>query len=359
MQPKHPIFQKCIAQLEALPNLKAMVKVEPFVTADVLADGQLTLRGPNDTTDYVCEIKLELNNDVVEQVIQYVKTLQSRLQEHQRPLLVTQHLSNLMIDQLLDQNIEFIDIDGRLYLNSPAAYVLVRPANAKQSVELTTTSLQVIYALLSNPEHVSCINPDYFTQPSNVTSVAGVSPETLKTTLETLQTLDYIRVQNGRYKINNYLKLLERWELGYLENLRTKLFIGTFRPVDTNNFTAKIADIKFLAREYHYWIGGELGAAMKTQYLRPIGTTLHFQEDNYRMVAVALKLKPDPKGNITILRTFGERNPEQFIDNQFAKKHLAHPLLIHAELVSSYDSRLKEMAQILYNDYIKALSQNS
>ena len=364
MQPKHPLFQKCIAQLESLPNLKAMVKVEPFVTADVLADGQLTLHGPTDIADYVCEIKLGLTNDVIDQVIQYFQNLQSRLQDHQRPLLITQRLSNLVIDQLLAQNIEFIDVDGNLYLNSPAAYILVRPQpkrdSTSQSVELTAASLQVIYAILSTPwraeQDFELGELEYY---SHLTKIAGVSPKTVKTTLEKLQKLDYIKFRKGRYEITDYLKLLERWELGYAERLRAKLLLDTFSSVNTSTFSELEHLIKEFSTEYNYSIGGELGAAIMTRHLRPTGATLHFQEENYRKFAVTLKLKPDPKGNITLMKAFGHRKPFQPIDNEFTEKHLAHPLLIHAELVSSNDSRLKETAQMVYDRYIEDLAQHS
>ena len=59
------------------------------------------------------------------------------------------------------------------------------------------------------------------------------------------------------------------------------------------------------------------------------------------------------------MKAFGHRKPFQPIDNEFTEKHLAHPLLIHAELVSSNDSRLKETAQMVYDRYIEDLAQHS
>ncbi|HAJ59481.1 MAG TPA: hypothetical protein DCP31_09590, partial [Cyanobacteria bacterium UBA8543] len=97
-------------------------------------------------------------------------------------------------------------------------------------------------------------------------------------------------------------------------------------------------------------IGGELGASILTQYLRPIGTVLHFpEEQNYRKLMVNLRLVPDPQGNISFFHQFGKRN-RWWLHQE--PDPIADPLLLYAELMMIPDDRLKETAQRLYEKYI-------
>lgn len=364
MYPKNPLFQKCLAYLELLPNIKATIEGEPYVNRDFLADGHLRINTGNQTVDYVCEIKTGLTNDILDQTQAYFTKLGERLNPGQRPLLITRNLSNLVVDQLLARNLEFIDVEGNVYLNCPGIYLLVRHQSLKksskkhsnQSLALTPAALQVIYGLLRLP--VSMFDEGKIDW---ISEVSGVTPRTVFHTLEKLKKLDYIRGRDNRYKIIDYVKLFERWELGYHEILRSKLLIGTFSSSSHNDFSEISPKIKEYADRYGYLIGGELAASMITQYLRPISATLHMNPKiNYLEIAVKLKLKPDPGGNIAFFQNLGmncgmncgmnfgiDNDPEDKF-TQFALK-VVHPLLIHAELVCTGNSRLKETAQIIYD----------
>ncbi|PNW28100.1 UNVERIFIED_CONTAM: hypothetical protein BEN50_21160 [Euhalothece sp. KZN 001] len=355
MLPKNPLFQKCLAYLETLPNLQATITDEFYVSPDVLADGKLIIKTPHQTVNYICEIKLNITNEVVEQITQYFTHLSQRLNTEERPLLITRHLSHLVVDELLEKNIEFMDVDGNIYLNSTAIYVIVRnrikKESAYQSLAITSSALQVIYALLSQPKLItraSSLNR------KKIANLAGVTPTTVNNTLKKLQDLDYLKQKGDRYEIIDYVKLLERWELGYAEELRPKLERGTFSPINKQNFSDIENDLKEYAAQYGYLIGGELASSIMTNYLRPISATLHVNRNtNERQIAVKLKLKPDSDGNITLLKTFGCNQGQGFQQN------LVNPLLVHAELVRTGNSRLKETARLIYEKYIQELAENN
>ncbi|KKJ00140.1 type IV toxin-antitoxin system AbiEi family antitoxin [Prochlorothrix hollandica] len=352
MHPKNPLFQKCLTYLESLPCIEAAVQGEPYFSDKVLADGKLIIKTSNKSTSYVCEIKTGITNDVIEQVTEYFSNLGKRLKHNERPLLITRGLSKLVVEQLLTRNIEFIDVDGNIYLNSPEIYVLVRNQISKESVskslEITASALQVIYALLSQPDLFGkgC---DF---DEEIAYTSGVTPKTVKNTLKKLQDLDYITYRHGNYEIIDYVRLLERWELGYSERLRAKLLLGTFTPIGKSIFSEVGDKIKEDAKHYDYLIGGELAASMMTEYLRPVSATLHLSSNSdSRKIAVNLKLKPDSNGNIAFLRTFGHAKYQQNKLEEF-QQSLVNPLFIHAELVRTGNSRLKEAAQLLYDSYI-------
>ena len=145
MQPKNPLFQKCFDYLESLPHIGVTLQEEPYFSREALADGKLTIKTSNKSVNYVCEIKSGLTNDEIEQVTKYFYNLGERLEPTERPLLITSGLSNVVVEQLLKKNIEFIDVKGNIYLNSPEIYLLVRnqvsKGGASKYLEITPATL--------------------------------------------------------------------------------------------------------------------------------------------------------------------------------------------------------------------------
>ena len=363
MRPKNPLFQKCIAYLESLPNIKATIQGEPYFSSEVLADGELIIGTSNKTANYVCEIKTGITNDIVEQVAEYFANLGKRLNGKQRPLLVTRNLSSLVVDQLLARNIEFIDVDGNIYLNSSDIYIAVRnqilKENPNKSLEITASALQIIYFILKDP---SIIASDENYWDINRHLVGGITPKTLKNTLEKLKKLDYIKRTRKGYEIIDYVKLFERWELGYAEILHSKLLMAKFRYIGSRNFSDIEDKLKLNAHKRGYLIGGELAASVMTQYLRPVGATLYILKTfNYLQLAVDIGLKPDPDGNIEFHQIFDTQHDLHALNDLFPERdnfnNLINPLLVHAELVRSGDSRLKETAQLIFDKYIEEIAQ--
>ena len=310
----------------------------------------------NKTANYICEIKTGITNDIVEQVAEYFANLGKRLNGKQRPLLVTRNLSSLVVDQLLKKNIEFIDVDGNIYLNSSDIYIAVRNQTSKdttnKSLEITAAALQVMYALLVYQD--ISINNNF---DEEISCISGVTLKTVNITLKKLQELDYIRRKKEGYEIIDHTKFLERWELGYAERLRAKLLIDTYSPNAGRNFLEIESDLREYAGICGYLIGGELGSSIITKHLRPISATLHLKKNvNLFQTVVKLKLKPNPNGNIMLINSFGEDEYQQGKYGLLAKG-IAHQLLIHAELVRTGDSRLKETAQLIFDKYIEEMAQ--
>ncbi|UYD24102.1 MULTISPECIES: type IV toxin-antitoxin system AbiEi family antitoxin [unclassified Tolypothrix] len=187
---------------------------------------------------------------------------------------------------------------------------------------------------------------------------------TTKKTLTNLSKLGYLQKQpEGKYRISNYTKLLERWEMGYAESLRPKLLLGSFSYVFSGKFTEIANKITQQAAEYDFLIAGELGAAIATSYLIPTSAILHIHpQANYRAIAAKLKLKPNPEGNITFLQNFEQVNQNANIHNytnyysrlEAQQKQIADPLFIHAELLLGNSDRLREAAEIIFTKFIQS-----
>lgn len=349
MKQGNHILQKCIEHLQALPGIQASLISSHALVKGI--DGIINITSPLKSVDYAYTIQPDVNGKIVELVIAYLKRHEEKV--GQKLLLVSRYLPNNAIEHLLDENIEFIDSAGNTYLNSAATYVLIRGKHRPKEkispiLQITPNTLKLIYMLLKNPKILEV--------PSKELAIAtGLTTRTVSQTLKNLYQLGYLqRQRNGSYRIADYTKLLERWEIGYTETLRPKLLVGTFTSVGERKFSQVADNIISLAKEQNFLIGGELGAAIVTSYLNPIGATLHVL-DNYRLIAAKLRLKPSPHGEITFLQQFGVNNA---LDNK-QEEFIADPLLIHTELMLSNDKRLMETAARIFDLYIEAVATSA
>ncbi|NMF85750.1 type IV toxin-antitoxin system AbiEi family antitoxin [Nodosilinea sp. P-1105] len=347
-RPKHPLLRRGLEYLNGLPQIKAIAIEEPFASERLIADGKVTLHSPQGEIEYVVEVKSNVSLETYDDVLKQLEIYRQRLEPGQRNLLVGDDFSQSVIKKLIDSGIEFIDASGAVYLSNPSLYVLIRKDGAKpqpaSNIKIGSTHLKIIYVILQQPEILE-------KAPGKITQLAGFKREghVLRRVRE-LCSLNYLdRLPNQKFRVSDYVGLLERWEIGYAESLRNHLLVGQFRPpknLGLADFFDKVVD---QANHLGLLIGGELGAGLATQYLKGIKAILHLpQEVNYRTVAAQLRLMPDPQGSITFLNQFGTSNA--WDNNRFS--YIADPLLLHAELSLETDERLKETAQRIFDDFI-------
>lgn len=342
-----PLLRKCLKHIQALPNLE--VTPSHSDTNDV--DGLLTIRSSIDSVNYAYTIQPDVTANSIKLVIRYFKLLKEKFTH--KLILITRYLSDSIIEQLLHENIEFIDSLGNIYIDSSAAYIIIRgkrPVKVKplSQGQITPLSFKVMYNLLKNPE-ILALPLKELADATETTLVA------ITNTLKNLYKLGYImRQPGGGYRIANYMKLFERWEIGYIEILRPKLLIENFTFTKEDKFSELAENIINLASSDNFLIGGELGAALATSYLLPQSATLHVT-NNYHLIAAKLKLKPDKKGTITFLTQFGKQNYGAYHQGTY----IADPLLIHAELMTESDDRLEETAGLIFAKYIEDRLQNA
>jgi hypothetical protein len=328
-----------------MPTFQMEVGMMPYVTADFLADGQLFIENAQGKTEYIYEIKSDVTRDTIDAVIQYFGSLQQRLPGKTRALLITHQLSDQTVDRLVEKDIEFVDATGNIYLNSPRNYVLVRRPTHRETrnpaTEITSITIQLMYLLLRNPGGLRGDQVEY--QLAELAELAGITVPTIQKHLTRLVDLDYLQRKQKGYKIIDYLQLFERWELRYAEVLRSELLIGKFSRVGRS--------IDYLVNDLQTYnqktlVGGEVAARRVVGDFRSPHMTLHLQGEFKPPMLVSMRLKHDPDGEVTLLRTFGVANA-WFLDASYVD-----PLLIHAELNLSHDDRVKTVAQRLFEKYI-------
>jgi hypothetical protein len=104
--------------------MQADVVREGTVPRDRGVDAWLQLSSPLDRVEYACEIKQKVSQPLLGSVINQLHRLGK--QTGLRPLLISGYLTSNVGDRLIQEGFEFIDTAGNMYLNSSAAYILIR-----------------------------------------------------------------------------------------------------------------------------------------------------------------------------------------------------------------------------------------
>lgn len=250
-------------------------------------------------------------------------------------VLLLPYASPRLAAALRDAGMAFVDTAGNAWIHRPPLYVSIegrRPARRpdRGRPPLLAGGLQVVFALLADPGAVGLPYRD-------LAGRAGVSLGTVSNTIGWLREQGHLVGAADGLHIVERGRLRERWELGYLEILRKTLLLGQARLA--GNATV---DTLVTRRAPDVLLGGELAAASLTGRLVPAHATLHVREP-LGPVLQALKLVPEPKGPITLLRRFGGADE----GHSLGDVRLAHPLLVRAELLASGDARARELADHL------------
>ena len=346
--PETTIVDAAIAALGILPGLR-VVQSSRLGHADAgkvggaRPDGVLELETASGRQRYVVEAKGRLSPSTLSAALESLQRL-ARLTDG-RPLLVTRHASERLIDLLLEEDVEFVDAVGNMYLNSPACYALVRgrsPDRASPADAFTPAGLEVVYALLAFPRLREGTYRD-------ICDAAGVSLGTVSRTVNGLLEQGYlVRGRAGALHLVRYEGLLSRWELGYIETLRPRLRPSAWRLTGLD----RDGVLERLGGREDVLLGGEAAAAALTGYLKPQTLTLHAPEPLQRELRMELRLLPaQEQADLYLLGRFTP-------GDAYAPPHLgaplplAHPLLVRAELLALGGDRLRETATELLRNVI-------
>ena len=249
-------------------------------------------------------------------------------------LLVTRYVTPQIAELLREMDIPFIDTAANAYINEPPLYVFIKgnkPADERHLKPIQRVfrpaGLKVLFTLLCHPGMEA--------KPlREIAAAADVALGTVNGVMKELARMGYL-VDMGRRgrRLVKKENLLKRWVTAYPEQLKPKQFKGRFRAT-AFEWWKKVAIKDFGA----YW-GGEIAAALLTQYLKPEITTIYTRQPMGKLV-IKNNLKKDPDGNIEILTVFW--NFEN--DND-----LVPPILVYADLLATGDNRNIETAEKVYD----------
>lgn len=269
-------------------------------------------------------------------------------------VLVRHHITNIFGKNLKKQKVNYIDAAGNAHLQGPnfLLWITGQPRNPEQLQAIPGETfrareplgrpfepkgLQVLFTLLCRP--------GYLTHPyRNIATLAGVAHGTVGHVIQDLEAMGFVvpdpAPQGGGRGARRLVKtaaLLEQWARVFARTLRPKLLIGRYRgrPLD------ELAAVRWA--DHAVLLGGEFAADAVTAYLRPGTLTLYLQDDRPAPGLLReLRLQPDPRGNIELLKKFWT-----FDAPDAAKPDLAPLPLVYADLLASGDARCEETAKLL------------
>ena len=173
----------------------------------------------------------------------------------------------------------------------------------------------------------------------SLAQAAGISLGSAHGLMRELQKMGTIRNRrSGKPDVDQRGDLLERWGYGYVQRLRPKLFIKTYRTTEGR----QVADLIPLVKQVPgVLVGGELAADITTGLFRASRVSLHISPDiSLDALAQTVRLLPDFQGNVDVLTHFGHGPVwEKQAPNGVAL--IADPL-VYGELLIPIDDRLRE-----------------
>lgn len=326
--------------------LNILVEKYPFEV--IQSDSSAFQYSNNSDIDAVFNIKFgdskhQLNIEVKNRIDRVkVALLMTKVKNSEKPVLVTSYVSPDMAELLQQNNIEFIDICGNLFVNRPPIYLFVKGNKQKKSLKTTpvirafkASGLKVVFTLLSLPG----TEQKTFRE---LADMSNVSLGTINWIMKDLIELGYL-IDTGKHgrKLVKKKELLERWVTAYPEQLKTKLGRRKFKSQDSQWWN----DIHI--EDFNAQWGCEIAATKLVNYLIPAISTIYVRE-NYTKLLVKNKLRADKSGDIEILDAFWNFG----LDDESSMSATVPPILIYADLLASGDTRNIETAERIYNEYI-------
>ena len=335
------ILQDGLKTLQGIPqaNISFMVKKSggPF-------SGTFRLSGPWGEFYYYLKVVPKLTPTLTDLVIHQIKTSPAPQDAH--PLLISHYISPQLAARLQTRQVEYADCAGNLFLSRMPLYVEVsgrKHANRPPAADrlFRPAGLKLIYLLLRNHQ---AVNATYRTLADD----AGIALGAIGSLFSELGKRGNLSsLDNGTRQLEAVEELLQRWQLGYLETLRPKLFLQRCQLAPGYSVSQIPERLKQLGDGKRVMIGGQLGAALLTRGFEPKSATLYLDPQLQLKTMLQLHLVPDPQGDITLLESFGQQcswggwQPEGLT--------LVDPLLTFAELKGP---ETDQIADRLYQQYL-------
>jgi len=273
-------------------------------------------------------------------------------------LLVAAHVGDRVADLLRSADVHFMDTDGNVFLAGDGIHVFVTGRRISRAATKTGSAsggrafhpggLRLLFHLLtdaalnSGKPGAALVDKTY----REISAVTGMSHSTVGWIMADLIRQKYvIQVSPGHRMLADRFRILERWVQGYIGRLRPGLLVERYRPARADWWqSADLTD--------GLW-SGETAAALLTQSLKPQTVTVFGVSPSHDFVLKHL-LQKDPEGTVEFLKPFW-RTPQA----RAGGDQCVHPLLVYADLLSIDDDRTREVAQIIYDRYLRTIIETA
>ena len=335
------IIYGCMKAIRSLPNCHIDFVIKklggPFA-------GTIKLGGDWGEKYYYLKVVPKLSPAIADLVIHQLKTTPAPA--NCAPLLLTHYVSPNLAAIFKQKGIEYADCAGNLLLQQAPLYVQIsgqkHPLGRSGLDRLfRPAGLKLIYLFLRNRQ---AVNATYRALAEDAGIALGAIGDLLGE-LEKRGNLD--KGENGRELVAAE-ELLQRWQLGYIETLRPRMFLQRCSLSSDYQLEQLPELIRRSPNADLVMLGGELGASLLSSSVKPESAVLYLEPQVQLKLMLQLHLTPDPDGDITLLTPFGAQNLWNGWQPEGLK--LVDPLLTYAELASS--ARCERMADKLYSQYL-------
>ena len=304
------------------------------------ADAFLELKQGVHKTEFLVEVKNEIRE-------QSLPAILNRMHKNAAEwLLVCQYIPKPIKEQLKEQGINYLETAGNcfirkdglfFYINDKVVTAMRQPTEGKLWKQ---AGLKFLFGILIKPE---LLNTNY----RQIAGETNVALGSIGPFIEELKREGFLKegVENGKPMLflENMEQLQRKWIELFNAVLKPKLKLGRFRIIDNNVLT----NWKDIANKHFYW-GAEPAGALLTNFLQPEIFTIYTKQKKTEIMK-QLRLVPDKNGNVEMMDMFWETPMPDFLDG---KNKTVPPLLAYAELITSLDSRNRETAGRIKQQYL-------
>lgn len=269
--------------------------------------------------------------------------LKDKKENSRRPIIVVaKFIASDIANDLKDRRINYIDGAGNAFIEQNQFHVFVsgqksiKDNKVKQARAFQEAGIKLLFNLLTKPDNLQL---SY----RRLAEEVGISIGSVSNVINELEELNFILKTKSKRILKNKTDLLQRWVVAYHDVLRPRLIKKRMRFTKLENLNnwecLPIQDIDGIC----LW-GGEPGAAIKTNYLRPTNFTI-YADTNWQRFTSEFGLVPDEDGDVEILQLFWQE------EIKYREKAIVPTLLIYADLMSSgYDRNIETAKMIFDND---------
>ena len=256
-------------------------------------------------------------------------------------LLITEVVYPNIGEQLRSRGINYIDAFGNVFIKHNNLLLIIEGKKTeKDRIEkagraFNKTGLKFVYHLLTDKEFIGKTYRDKAT-------ICGTAVGNINYITADLLNQGFLRLKTkGVFYIPNREELINQWVVYYERKLKPDYFIGAFRFLNKED-AKRWRDIQLDFTKTKW--GGEPAADILTNYLKPGEFTLYTAEARAELIR-NYNLVPDESGNVKIYN---------FLWNQKdVNAKTVDPLIIFADLVNTANARTDELANMIYNEYLK------